>query len=102
MEEQKVIRAMRGSQFFDFTFPGCHINDLQFILYPYSNLFSISFSYISANSKVDDHFDSLQLDLINIRNRFESGPEENHNNQLSIADKSSLQRSESIHARMQK
>jgi len=57
---------------------------------------------VRSNSRVEEQFDNLSLDLANIRNRFETRPEDNHNNHSNNIDKTTLQRAESIHSRMQK
>ncbi|CAG2108832.1 unnamed protein product [Medioppia subpectinata] len=59
---------------------------------------------VRSNSRVEDQFDNLSVDLAIIRNRFEFGSEDNHNhnNHSSNIDKTTLQRSDSIHVRLQK
>lgn len=54
-----------------------------------------------GDSKVDDGLENIQVDITNIRQRFESGSEERYISSP-VPDKSALQRSESLLIRLQR
>ncbi|RWS05111.1 reticulocyte-binding protein 2-like isoform X4 [Dinothrombium tinctorium] len=57
---------------------------------------------VRCDSKADDGLEKYQLDLSNIRQRFESGSEDRVTSPFSLSDSSALQRSESVLARLQR
>lgn len=67
----------------------------------YINLFSPS---LPGDSKIDDGLDNIQLDLSNLRQRFENGNQSSEENSRpnSKAERNQLQRSESILAKVQR